>query len=75
MPGERDNAHSHLLTALLSQPSLTLPVTAGALALGRWQRVMLAEFDGPRPDPVCPVREVELHIYDPARLAGCAGGG
>jgi thiamine phosphate synthase YjbQ (UPF0047 family) len=29
-------------------PSINIPVNAGRLALGRWQGVMFAEFDGPR---------------------------
>ncbi|WHZ29900.1 MAG: hypothetical protein OJF51_004702 [Nitrospira sp.] len=29
-------------------PSLTVPVSAGKLALGTWQSVMLVELDGPR---------------------------
>jgi thiamine phosphate synthase YjbQ (UPF0047 family) len=28
--------------------SINIPVREGKLALGRWQGVMLAEFDGPR---------------------------
>ena len=68
--GERPNAHSHLLTMLFSQPVLHVTVEAGRLDLGRWQRVLLAEFDGPRPDPdvppgrepVHPIRQVVLDI-------------
>ena len=42
-----DNAHSHIKAALLG-PSELLPVQAGELLLGTWQRLMLMEFDGPR---------------------------
>ena len=28
--------------------SVTIPIEAGKLALGRWQGIFLAEFDGPR---------------------------
>ena len=42
-----DNAHSHIKAALLG-PSELLPVVAGDLALGTWQRVLLVELDGPR---------------------------
>ncbi|MFI1968402.1 hypothetical protein BLA24_13745 [Streptomyces cinnamoneus] len=46
--GERDNGHSHARAMLATHPELSIPVTAGALYLGRWQAVMLAEYDGPR---------------------------
>jgi secondary thiamine-phosphate synthase enzyme len=41
------NSDSHIKAILVgcAQP---VPVEAGALALGRWQRVFLCEFDGPR---------------------------
>ncbi|MFI1797959.1 secondary thiamine-phosphate synthase enzyme YjbQ [Streptomyces sp. NPDC020379] len=45
---ERDNGHSHARAWLATHPELSIPVTAGELHLGRWQAVMLAEFDGPR---------------------------
>ena len=41
------NAHAHIKSSLVGQ-SASAPVTAGRLALGRWQGVFLAEFDGPR---------------------------
>jgi secondary thiamine-phosphate synthase enzyme len=41
------NSDGHLKTALVGT-SVTLPVVAGTLALGVWQAVYLAEFDGPR---------------------------
>jgi secondary thiamine-phosphate synthase enzyme len=41
------NSDSHFLTSLFGQ-SQTLLVRDGALDLGRWQGVFLAEFDGPR---------------------------
>ena len=44
---ERGNAHAHLRTALFGR-SVALGVTAGELALGRFQSVIFAEFDGPR---------------------------
>lgn len=40
------NSDSHFLTSLFG-PSQTLLVRGGALDLGRWQGVFLAEFDGP----------------------------
>jgi secondary thiamine-phosphate synthase enzyme len=41
------NSDSHFLTSLFG-PSQTLLVRGGALELGRWQGIFLAEFDGPR---------------------------
>ncbi|MEV5874840.1 secondary thiamine-phosphate synthase enzyme YjbQ [Streptomyces sp. NPDC052101] len=46
--GERDNGHAHLRAVMATHPELHVPVTDGALYLGRWQAVMLAEHDGPR---------------------------
>lgn len=42
-----DNAHSHLRSILLG-PNKVVPIIEGSLALGTWQRIFLAEFDGPR---------------------------
>lgn len=44
---ERINGHAHC-RALLLGSSACLNVVEGALKLGRWQRVFLAELDGPR---------------------------
>jgi len=44
---ERPNGHSHCRTLLLN-PSVCLNIAGGRLSLGRWQRVFLAELDGPR---------------------------
>jgi secondary thiamine-phosphate synthase enzyme len=41
------NAQAHILSVMLGT-SVNLPVREARLALGRWQGVMLAEFDGPR---------------------------
>ena len=41
------NAASHIQAAILG-PGETIPVREGALCLGTWQAVMLAELDGPR---------------------------
>jgi secondary thiamine-phosphate synthase enzyme len=41
------NSQAHILSVMLST-SINVPVRDGKLALGRWQSVMLAEFDGPR---------------------------
>jgi len=42
-----DNGDSHL-KAILVHHQVLLPVTAGKLDLGTWQRVFYAEFDGQR---------------------------
>jgi len=44
---DRVNADAHLRAMLLGH-SLTLQVTAGEPVLGQWQRVLVAELDGPR---------------------------
>jgi secondary thiamine-phosphate synthase enzyme len=41
------HAWSHMAASIVG-PSLTIPVSAGALVLGTWQSVMLVELDGPR---------------------------
>ena len=54
------NSDSHIKTALVGS-SATLWIVAGKLALGRWQRIFFADFDGPRS------RELRLKIVpDPA---------
>jgi len=44
---ERPNGHAHA-KALLLRTAETLNVAGGGLQLGRWQRVLLVELDGPR---------------------------
>src|SRR6185295_9434262 len=44
---DRLNADAHLRAMLLGH-SLTLQITGGELVLGQWQRVLVAELDGPR---------------------------
>jgi secondary thiamine-phosphate synthase enzyme len=46
-PDERVNGHAHC-RALLLGASVCLNVVDGCLRLGRWQRVLFAELDGPR---------------------------
>lgn len=46
-PGERVNGFAHCRAALL-RSSETVIVRDGRLLLGRWQRVLFAEFDGPQ---------------------------
>jgi secondary thiamine-phosphate synthase enzyme len=60
--GGRDepaNGHAHC-RALLLCPSASLNVTGGQLQLGRWQRIFLAELDGPR------IREVSILLLGEA---------
>jgi secondary thiamine-phosphate synthase enzyme len=54
-PDERRNGHAHC-RALLLATSVCLNVAARRLQLGRWQRVFLAELDGPR------TREVSILV-------------
>jgi secondary thiamine-phosphate synthase enzyme len=44
---DRFNADSHLRALVLGH-SLTLQVSGGEVVLGQWQRVLMAELDGPR---------------------------
>lgn len=54
------NADSHIKTALVGS-SATVWIEGSCLALGRWQAVFFAEFDGPR------TRELRVKIVrDPA---------
>ena len=46
-PGERANGHGHARAILLGTSAI-LNVDGGRLCLGRWQRILLAELDGPR---------------------------
>lgn len=46
-----DNADAHLKRMLLGH-QVIVPVTAGALDLGPWERVHYGEFDGLRPKRV-----------------------
>src|SRR5207244_85652 len=45
---ESPNGHAHLQHALLGAASLVVPVREGQLVLGRWQRILLVEYDRPR---------------------------
>lgn len=44
---DRFNADSHLRAMILGH-SLTLQVSGGEVVLGQWQRILMAELDGPR---------------------------
>jgi secondary thiamine-phosphate synthase enzyme len=49
------NSDSHIKTALVGS-SQTVWIEGGRLALGRWQQIFFAEFDGPR------IRELRIKI-------------
>jgi len=57
---ERSNGHAHC-RALMLGPSVCLNVIDGRLQLGCWQRVFLAELDGPRE------REISVLVLGEAR--------
>lgn len=44
---DRQNADSHLRAMVLGH-SLTMQISGGELVVGRWQRVLCGEMDGPR---------------------------
>jgi secondary thiamine-phosphate synthase enzyme len=52
---ERGNAHSHLRAALLGR-SVAVGISGGELSLGRFQSILFAEMDGPRP------RSIDIQI-------------
>ena len=58
-PGERPNGSSHC-RALVLGTSACLNIVNGRLLLGRWQRVFLAELDGPR------VRDISVLVIGEA---------
>ncbi|PYP83463.1 MAG: hypothetical protein DMF61_22845 [Blastocatellia bacterium AA13] len=43
---DRKNGDAHLRNVILNH-SLSIPIAQGKLVLGRWQSLILAEFDGP----------------------------
>jgi secondary thiamine-phosphate synthase enzyme len=53
---DRMNADSHLRALLLGH-SLSLQVSGGEVVLGQWQRVLMAELDGPR------ARSLRIQIF------------
>ncbi len=48
-PDEPVNCHSHLKSAFFSNPSVSLIIFGGKLQLGKYQRILFWEFDGPCP--------------------------
>jgi secondary thiamine-phosphate synthase enzyme len=57
---ERTNGHAHLAQMFLGGTSVTVPVREGSLLLGRWQRIVFVELDGPRE------RTIALQMLGPA---------
>ena len=53
---DRMNADSHLRALLLGH-SLTLQISGGEIVLGQWQRILMAELDGPR------ARSLRIQIF------------
>jgi len=53
---DRMNADSHLRALLLGH-NLTLQISGGEVVLGQWQRVLMAELDGPR------ARSLRIQIF------------
>src|SRR3982074_3661139 len=53
---DRMNADSHLRALMLGH-SLTLQVSGGEVVLGQWQRILMAELDGPR------ARSLRIQIF------------
>ena len=47
-PNERANGHAHCQRLFIGA-SESIPVVAGRLQMGRWQRIFFVELDGPRP--------------------------
>ncbi len=46
--GSRGHGRDHVLPALIA-PSITIPVVAGRMSLGRWQSVVLVDINGDNP--------------------------
>jgi secondary thiamine-phosphate synthase enzyme len=53
---DRNNADSHLRAVLLGH-HVTLQVSGGEVVLGQWQRILMAELDGPR------ARSLRIQIF------------
>ena len=53
---DRMNADAHLRATLLGH-SLTLQISGGEVVLGQWQRILMAELDGPR------ARTVRVQVF------------
>ena len=47
-PNERANGHAHCQRLFIGA-SESIPIVAGCLQMGKWQRIFFVELDGPRP--------------------------
>ena len=47
-PNERANGHAHCQRLFIGA-SESIPIVAGRLQMGKWQRIFFVELDGPRP--------------------------
>ena len=45
--GGQSHTPSHILSAIIGQ-SVNIPIKDGKMLLGTWQKICLAEFDGPK---------------------------
>jgi secondary thiamine-phosphate synthase enzyme len=61
-PDEPENGHSHIKTALYSNPCVSLIMSNGKLQLGKYQRILFSEFDGPCPRKHKSKRKIMIHI-------------
>ncbi len=70
VPEESPNGHSHCLHIMLGS-SESVPIAAGRMLLGKWQRLFLIELDGPRPRREVLVQTIgfraETHFETPER--------
>ena len=55
--GGQSHTPSHILSATIGQ-SVSIPLKNGRMLLGTWQRICLAEFDGPRE------REIVIQVLE-----------
>ena len=57
------NGHSHIKSAFFSNPSVSLILLGGELQLGKYQRILFAEFDGPCPRKHKTKRGILISIF------------
>lgn len=58
------NGHSHLQHALLGTPTIIVPISERSLVLGRWQRILLVEYDRPR------ARRISVNLFGVSSTPG-----
>jgi thiamine phosphate synthase YjbQ (UPF0047 family) len=57
------NAAAHIRSISYSQPTITLPIKRGVLALGTYQRIAVFEFDGRNGEGKNPIRQRKIEIW------------